>query len=84
MLELTICNDLFFQSVLFWLISENELLEFENNCQNHDVTDSQLLVSRVVKTSSEIQCTFSHFNTLSFSKKFYIQQIEYLLKHHCI
>ena len=53
-----------FQSVLLMFILENTISKFENNCQTHDVTIIRhLLVSRVVRTSSEIQCTFSHRKT---------------------
>ena len=39
MFELTMCNVLLFQKILLWFILENEFLKFENNCQNHDVTN---------------------------------------------
>ena len=39
MFELTICNVLLFQNVFLRFILENYFLKFENNCQNHDVTN---------------------------------------------
>ena len=44
-------------------------------------TDSHLLVSRIVRTSPEIQCTFSHRKTESLSMKFYIHKIDYKFYH---
>ena len=58
MFELTLCNVLSFQNVLLWFILENELLEFENNCQNYDVktqsTFGQLSSQDVLRISTYI------------------------------
>ena len=44
-------------------------------------TDNHFLVSRVVRTSPEIQCKLSHRKTESLSMKFYVHKFEYTFYH---
>ena len=60
-LELMNSNVLLFQSDLLRFILENTIFKFENNVKSlTSQTDSHILVSRVVRTSSEFQSTLSH------------------------